>query len=41
LRVSGHRLLRQQALAIAKTEYPRALTTAVAGFLQTALATKP
>ena len=41
LRVSGHRLVRQQALAIAKTEYPRALTTAVAGFLQTALATKP
>ena len=38
LRVSGHRLLRHQALAIAKTEYPRALTTAVAGFLQTALA---
>jgi LysR family transcriptional regulator, nitrogen assimilation regulatory protein len=41
LRVSGHRLVRQQALAIAKTEYPRALTTAVAEFLQTALATKP
>ena len=41
LRVSGHRLVRQQALAIAKTEYPRALTTAVAAFLQTVLATKP
>lgn len=37
LRVPGHRLLRQQALAMAKTEYPRALTLAIAGFLQSAL----
>ena len=37
LRVAGHRLVRQQALAVAKTEYPRALTTAIAEFLQTAL----
>jgi len=38
LRVSGHRLVRQQALAMAQTEYPRALTAAVADFLQKALA---
>ncbi|MBZ5575570.1 MAG: LysR family transcriptional regulator [Acidobacteriia bacterium] len=37
LRVTGHRLVRQQALAMAKTEYPRALTTAVSEFLQVAL----
>ncbi|HEV3331215.1 MAG TPA: LysR family transcriptional regulator [Bryobacteraceae bacterium] len=34
LRVAGHRLARQQALAMHKTEYPRALTTATAEFLQ-------
>ena len=39
LRVAGHRLVRQQALAMAKTEYPRALTTAIAEFLRLALAT--
>jgi len=41
LRVPGHRLVRQQALAMAKTEYPRALTLAIAEFLQSALAAKP
>lgn len=38
LRVAGHRLIRQQALAMAQTEYPRALTTAIAEFLQRTLA---
>lgn len=38
LRVPGHRLMRQQALAMPKTEYPRVLTTAIAGFLRSALA---
>lgn len=38
LRVVGKRLVRQQALAMAQTEYPRALTTAIAEFLQSALA---
>lgn len=37
LRVPGHRLIRQQALAMAQTAYPRALTTAIAEFLQNAL----
>jgi DNA-binding transcriptional LysR family regulator len=37
LRVAGHRLARQQALAMPKTEYPRALTTATAEFLQSSL----
>jgi DNA-binding transcriptional LysR family regulator len=41
LRVPGHRLVRQQALAMAKTEYPRALTLAIADFLQTVLDSKP
>ena len=38
LRVPDHRLIRQQALAMAQTEYPRALTTAIADFLQSTLA---
>jgi len=38
LRVRGHCLMRQQALAMAKTDYPRALTTAIAEFLRSALA---
>ncbi len=38
LRVAGHRLVRQQALAIAQTEYPRSLTSAIAEFLKSALA---
>jgi DNA-binding transcriptional LysR family regulator len=37
LRVSGHKLVRQQALAMPKTGYPRALTLAVADFLKSAL----
>jgi LysR family transcriptional regulator, nitrogen assimilation regulatory protein len=40
LRVRGHRLMRQQALAMARTEYPRPLTTAIAEFLRSALAPK-
>jgi DNA-binding transcriptional LysR family regulator len=38
MRVAGHRLVRQQALAMPRTDYPRALTAAVAAFLQNALA---
>lgn len=38
LRVAGHRLVRQQALATAQTEYPRSLTSAIADFLKTELA---
>ena len=38
LRVAGRRMVRQQALAMAQTDYPRALTGAIAGFLQSALA---
>ena len=41
LRVSGHRLVRQQALATAKTEYPRALTTAIVELLRSALGPQP
>ena len=37
LRVPGHRLIREQALAMPKSEYPRALTTAIAEFLRSAL----
>lgn len=37
LRVAGTRLIRQQALAMPKTEYPRALTMKVAEFLMRAL----
>ncbi len=39
LRVPGRRLVRQQALAMAQTDYPRALTGAIADFLRSALAT--
>lgn len=38
LRVPGHRLVRCQALAMPKSERPRALTTAIAEFLHSALA---
>jgi DNA-binding transcriptional LysR family regulator len=38
MRVTGHSLLRRQALAMVRTEYPRALTESIALFLQTALA---
>jgi DNA-binding transcriptional LysR family regulator len=37
LRVQGRRLVRQQALAMPGTEYPRALTVKVADFLKAAL----
>jgi DNA-binding transcriptional LysR family regulator len=37
LRFAGPRLVRQQALAMPKTEYPRALTVQVAEFLKNAL----
>ncbi|HLK48070.1 MAG TPA: LysR family transcriptional regulator [Bryobacteraceae bacterium] len=38
LRVAGRRLIRQQALAMAQTDYPRALTSAIADFLKSELA---
>jgi DNA-binding transcriptional LysR family regulator len=38
LRVAGHPLVREQALALAKTEYPRALTLAIAEFFQKEIA---
>jgi DNA-binding transcriptional LysR family regulator len=38
LRVAGRRLVRQQALATVKTEYPRALTTSIAEFLRAEMA---
>jgi len=37
-RVAGHRLIRRQALAMAKTEYPRQLTLTIANAIQSALA---
>ena len=37
-RVSGHRLVRRQALAMPKTEYPRQITLAIANEIQAALA---
>jgi DNA-binding transcriptional LysR family regulator len=37
LRVAGHRLVRKQALAMPQTDYPRALTSAIAAFLQHAI----
>jgi len=40
LRFPGHVLVRQQALAMPKTEYPRALTVKVAEFLNAALGEK-
>ena len=36
-RVTGHRLARTQALAMAETEYPRALTQSIAAFLKAEL----
>ena len=36
-RVSGHRLVRRQALAMPRTEYPRALTQAIAKVIHSAL----
>jgi DNA-binding transcriptional LysR family regulator len=40
-RVPGHRMMRRQALAMAESEYPRALTESVARFLHDLLASKP
>jgi DNA-binding transcriptional LysR family regulator len=37
-RVKGHRLVRQQALAMARSQHPRAVTSSIARFLQTSLA---
>jgi DNA-binding transcriptional LysR family regulator len=37
MRVAGHRLVRQQALAMAPAQYPRALTESIASFLKEAL----
>lgn len=39
-RIAGHRLIRKQALAMAATEYPRALTVSIAAFLKATLAAK-
>ncbi len=39
-RVPGHRVVRRQALATARLEHPRALTDAIARFLQEALVSK-
>lgn len=39
-RVAGHRLTRHQALATARSVYPRALTKSIAAFLQSALTTR-
>jgi DNA-binding transcriptional LysR family regulator len=36
-RVAGHRLVRQQALVMPRTEYPRALTQSIARIIHTAL----
>ena len=38
-RVRDHRIIRRQALAMMKTEYPRALTLSIAEFLRSTLAT--
>lgn len=41
MRVTGHSLVRRQALAMPRTEYPRALTESIALFLQNALSVAP
>lgn len=41
MRVTGHTIVRRQALAMVSTEYPRALTESIALFLQSALAVAP
>jgi len=38
MRITGHRLIRRQALAMVNTKYPRALTLEVISFLQKTLA---
>jgi DNA-binding transcriptional LysR family regulator len=40
-RVRGRRIVRSQALAMVKSEYPRALTVSIAKFLQATLASGP
>jgi len=40
-RVRGRRIVRNQALAMVKSEYPRALTVSIAKFLQSTLASAP
>ena len=40
-RVAGHRLVRRQALAMPRTEYPRALTQSIARVIHAALAVSP
>lgn len=37
-RVEGHRIMRQQALAMARSRHPRAVTSSIVRFLQTTLA---
>lgn len=41
MRVTEHRLIRRQALAMARSDYPRALTESIALFLQAALTAHP
>jgi LysR family cyn operon transcriptional activator len=41
MRVHGHTLQRRQALAMARTDYPRALTESIALFLQATLTVRP
>jgi DNA-binding transcriptional LysR family regulator len=36
-RIAGHRLVRQQALVMPRTEYPRALTQSIARVIHAAL----
>jgi hypothetical protein len=39
-RIAGHRLVRNQVLAMPKSQYPRALTESIAKSLQAALTPK-
>ncbi len=41
MRVHGHSLVRRQALATVRTEYPRAITESIARFLQDAFSSDP
>ena len=36
-RATGHRIMRQQALAMARSQHPRAVTSSIVRFLQTTL----
>jgi hypothetical protein len=40
-RVPGRKIVRQQALAMVRTEHPRALTLSIARFLEQQIKTKP